>query len=63
MMIPVMTVEEVPVFSEAERAEMIAPLQQAEAAVAAGNFTVFDPKTFVARLMNVRAEALRKRTI
>ena len=45
-MIPVTTMEEVPILSEAERAEMIASLKAAEARIAAGQFVVYDPQTF-----------------
>ena len=37
--VPVMTMEEVPVFTEAERAEMLASLKQGEAYIAAGRAT------------------------
>jgi len=63
MMVPVMTMEEVPVLSEAERAELIASLKAAEAEIAAGEYTVHDPETFVARMMSVRAEALSKKAV
>ena len=62
VMIPVTTMEEMPVLSEAERAELIASLQEAEAEIAAGHYTVHDPATFVERLMGIRAAALAKKT-
>ena len=52
-MIPVTTMEEVPVLSEAERADMVASLKAAEAQITAEQFTVHDPRTFVARMMKI----------
>ncbi|MCC6736354.1 MAG: hypothetical protein IT534_09525 [Bauldia sp.] len=52
--VPVMTLEEFPILSDAERADLLREIKQAEADVAAGNFTVYDPKTFKARPHAVR---------
>lgn len=52
-MAPVTTMEEVPVLSEAERAEMIASLKAAETRIDAGQFTVFDPVKFKRRLIAI----------
>ena len=41
-----MTMEEVPVLSDAEREEFMASLREAEADIAAGRSLRFDPKTF-----------------
>ena len=62
-MMPVMTMEEVPIVSDAERAEMLASLKEAEAQIAAGEYVAHDPSTFVERLMEIRANALRKKTV
>ena len=56
-MIPVMTMEEVPVLDALERAQMLASLQEAEARIAAGQFTVYDPLTFRVRLLAVYRKA------
>jgi hypothetical protein len=53
VMMPVMTMEEVPVLSQAERAEMLASLQEAQARIAAGQYTVYDPNTFKDRLVAI----------
>jgi hypothetical protein len=57
-MMPVTTMEEVPVLSESERADMLASLQVAEARIAAGEYVVHNPETFVDEMMAIRATAL-----
>jgi hypothetical protein len=57
--IPVTTMEEVPILSEAERAELVASLEKAKAEIAAGDCVEHDSSAFVDHLMSVRAEALR----
>jgi hypothetical protein len=57
-MVPVTTMEEVPILSEEERADMIASLEAAEARIAAGQYVEHDPDTFVDRLMEIRAAAV-----
>jgi hypothetical protein len=59
--VPVTTMEELPILSEEERAEMLASLKAAEARVAAGQCVEHDPDTFVDRLMKVRAGAIRRK--
>jgi len=59
--VPVTTMEELPILSEEERAEMLASLKAAEARVAAGQCVEHDPDTFVDRLMKVRASAIRRK--
>ena len=59
--VPVTTMEEVPILSEEERAEMLASLKAAEARIAAGECVEHDPDTFVDRLMKVRATAIRRK--
>ena len=46
MVVPVVTMVEVPVLSERERGELIASLQQAEADVAAGRAKPFNREEF-----------------
>ncbi len=58
-MVPITTMEEVVILSEEERAEMLASLKAAEARIAAGRYVEHDPDTFVDRLMDVRAAAMR----
>ena len=60
-MIPVTTMEEVPIVSDAERADMIASLKSAKARVAAGHSIEHDPDRFVAQMMDIRAAALGKK--
>ena len=60
-MVAVTTMEEAPILSEKERAEMIASLKAAEARIAAGQYVEHDPETFVERLMEVRAAVIRNR--
>ena len=60
-MMPVTVMEEVPIVSDAERADMIASLKAAEARVAAGHSVEHDADTFVAQMMDIRAAALRKK--
>jgi len=57
-MVPVTTMEEVPILSDEERADMIASLKAAEARIAAGQYVEHDPDTFVERLMSIRAAAI-----
>ena len=59
--VPVTTMEELPILSEEERAEMLASLKAAEARIAAGEYVEHDPDTFVDRLMKVRATAIRRK--
>ena len=56
MRISVTTMEEAPVLSQVERAEMTASVKSAEAEIAAGNFVKHDPVTFVENLMAVQAK-------
>ena len=52
-MVPVTTMEEVPVLSEQERAELLKSLKDAEARVKAGKAADYDPKTFKKRLIEI----------
>ena len=56
-MMPVTTMEEVPVLDEAARGEFLATLKAAEADVAAGRAVAHDPATFVERLWAMRGGA------
>ena len=62
-MMPVTTMEEVPIVSDTERAEMLASLKAAEARIAAGQYVEHEPNTFVGRMMGIRAAALRKKAV
>ena len=57
--IPVTTMEEVPILSNSERAELVASLEKAKIEIAQGDCVEHDSSTFVDHLMSVRAEALR----
>ena len=50
-MIPVTTMEEVPILSDAERADMLASLKHAEAEIARGKSVRYDSETFRARFV------------
>lgn len=53
MIVPVVTMEEVPVLSERERAELLASLKQAEADVAAGKAKPFNREEFKRRFLAI----------
>ena len=53
MIVPVVTMEEVPVLSERERAELLGSLKQAEADVAAGKAKPFNREEFKRRFLAV----------
>jgi hypothetical protein len=59
--ISVLTMEEVPLLSENERADMLKSLAEAEADVAAGRGVRFNPTTFVDDMMTRWAELLNKK--
>jgi hypothetical protein len=52
-MVPVTTMEEIPVLSERERAELTATLEAAEMRVKAGKAVDYEPKTFKDRLVSI----------
>jgi hypothetical protein len=52
-MVPVTTMEEIPVLSDRERAELTASLKAAEARIKAGKAIDYDPKTFKHRLIDI----------
>jgi hypothetical protein len=53
IMAPVTTMEEIPVQSEQERAELTTSLKQAEECIKAGNAVDYDPKIFKDRLIDI----------
>ena len=61
--VPVVTMEEAPLLSEAECAKMRASLAEAEADVAEGRGQLFDAETFVADAMARRAQLVAKKTV
>jgi hypothetical protein len=58
-MVPVTTMEELPVLSDTERTELLAALKKAEARVKAGKAIDYDPKTFKDRLVGIYRGAKR----
>lgn len=58
-MVPVTTMEEIPVLSAKERAELLASLKQAQVRVKAGKAIDYDPKTFKRRLVSIYRGAKR----
>jgi hypothetical protein len=55
--VPVLTMEEVPVLSDEERADLVASLKQAEAEVAVGRAKPFDREEFKRRFLAICREA------
>jgi hypothetical protein len=52
-MVPVTTMEEVPILGDKEKAKLLASLKQAEAEIAAGKAIDYDPRTFKDRLLGI----------
>ena len=52
-MVPVTTMEEVPVLSAAERTERLASLEAAEGRIKVGTAVDYDPRTFKDRLIGI----------
>ena len=52
-MVPVTTMEEIPVLADDERAALLASLNEAEAQIKAGKSVDYDPKTFKDRLVGI----------
>ncbi|UPK03483.1 hypothetical protein [Bradyrhizobium sp. 170] len=52
-MVPVTTMEEIPVLSERERGEMTTSLKEAEARINAGKAVDYEPKAFKDRLIAI----------
>ena len=52
-MVPVTTMEKIPVLSEKERSELTTSLKAAEARVKSGKAIDYDPKTFKDRLVGI----------
>jgi hypothetical protein len=53
MVVPVVTMEEVPVSSEPERADLVASLKEAEAELAAGKAKPFNGEEFKRRFLAI----------
>lgn len=62
-LVPVTTMEEVPVLTAEERADLINSLEAAEARVEAGDFTEYDPETFKDRLLDIHRNAKRAKHV
>lgn len=60
-MVPVTTMEELPVLDDSEREKLIDALKAAEADVAAGRFTKYDPKSLRERLVGIYKGGKRAR--
>lgn len=58
-MVPVTTMEEMPLPNETERAALIASLEKSAAEIAAGRGRAHDPQTFVAEMKRLREAAKR----
>jgi cytochrome c1 len=58
-MVPVTTMEEIPVLGEDEQAALLTYLKTAEARVKAGKAIAYDPKTFKKRLVGIYRSAKR----
>ena len=62
-MVPITTMEEVPVLTPEERAALVTSLEEAEARVKAGQFIEHDPATFKERLLNIHRKAKRAQRV
>jgi hypothetical protein len=60
-MVPVTTMEEIPILSDEERAALLASLQEAEARLKAGEGIEYNSKKFKQRLLTVYRRAKRDR--
>ena len=60
-MVPVTTMEEIPVLSASERKEMLSTLEKAAKRIENGEGVDYDPRTFKQRLTRVYREAKRSR--
>lgn len=58
-MVPVTTMEEIPVLSDKERTELTTSLEEAETRVKAGKAIDYDQKTFKDRLIDIYRRAKR----
>ena len=58
-MVPVTTMEEIPVLSAKERGKLLTSLKQAAARVKAGKAVDYDPETFKSRLIRIYRGAKR----
>lgn len=58
-MVPVTTMEELPVLDDKERAELVASLKDSEAKIKSGNFGEYQPKTFKQRLLRIYRDKKR----
>ena len=56
-LVPVTTIEEIPVLSAQERAEFIDSLEAAEGRIEAGEFVDYDPEKFEDRLLDIHRNA------
>ena len=52
-MVPVTTMEEIPVLTEQERAQLLAELKDSEERIKAGDYIEFDPKEFKDRMLRI----------
>ena len=62
-MVPVTTMEKVPVLTPEERAALVTSLEEAEARVKAGQFIEHDPATLKDRLLNIHRQGKRTQRV
>lgn len=58
-MVPVTTMEELPVLSEKERAELVDSLRDSEAQIQSGNHSEYQPRAFKDRLIQIYRDKKR----
>jgi hypothetical protein len=58
-MVPVTTMEDIPVLTEEERTELLASIKEAEVEIKAGKGIDYDPKKFKDRLVGIYRRAKR----
>ncbi len=62
-LVPITTMEEIPVLSAQERAEFINSLEAAEGRIEAGDFAEYDPEKFEDRLLDIHRNAKRSKKV
>ena len=58
-MVPVTTMEEIPVLTDEERAALLVELKEAEDQIATGQYVEFEPQAFEDRLLKIYREGQR----
>jgi hypothetical protein len=62
-LVPITTMEEIPVLTAQERAEFIDTLEAAEARIEGGDFVEYDPEAFEDRLLDIERNTRRAQNV